>query len=427
MKPTSIQATPSSAEAGKKKSTAKRVSSVEPNQPLDQATRPARFSKADLRTVKKQAADKALLDHLLRERQTLRERVAGPIVHLEPILTQDDQGIVWPRTICLLQGQTGAHKSRVAELFSSVVLALDRFQGESLGLKADSSVVGPCAVCYVDTERNQHDQFIQAMQQVKYRAGYDLKEHPVNFEYISLLATPRTKRLKALKLYLQQMREQIKGHLLIVLDQVADCVTDFNDQKECVLLTDLLNEMVNQQNVTFLCVIHENPGSFKARGHLGTELANKASTVLQVGFIKASSEAPSEVVRMKYVKRRSGAPGLKFHARFDTEQGELVRVEKDAVKEAQDSRKQTARPADIIPILSALLTSKMPRKQLLEELRKAVGGGDKTLDNRLKEIIEQQIPVPNAKAEMCLLQTQKGGRETLYWLEPVTSANTVAG
>ena len=40
--------------------------------------------------------------------------------------------------------------------------------------------------------------------------------------------------------------------------------------------------MVNQYNCHIMVVLHENHSNDKSRGHIGTELTNKAETVLQV-------------------------------------------------------------------------------------------------------------------------------------------------
>jgi hypothetical protein len=366
------------------------------------------------------------LDHLLATHKILQERVASIVAHPEPILSQNGQGIIWPHTINLIQGQTGTHKSRVAELICSILIAQEELRGETLGLALGSPTAHPYSVCYVDTERNLQEQFIQAIQTMKQRAGYAHHEHPAHFDYNSLLDIPRTERLEALRQYLDHIRSRMAGHLLIILDQLADCVTDFNDPKESMLLTDLLNVMVNKQDVTFLCIIHENPGGSKARGHLGTESANKASTVLQVGFLKSASGTPSDVIQMKYIKRRSGAPNLTFRVQYDAEKGELVWADKDAEKAALDGRKLTAIPSAVIAELGALLTKPLPVTQLKIQLSEKLGASEKTIGYRLDELIAKQTPVPDANGVLCTLTQENKGTRKLCLLVPIPQADSPA-
>lgn len=373
-----------------------------------------------LRTAKKAGMDGSHVPHLLMLRQVLKERVASPVTCTAPILVQDGEGIIWPHTINVIQGQTGTHKSRVAETISSVLIAHGGFREETLGLAVGNTAAGPYSVCYIDTERNQQEQFIQAVQKMKKRAGYEHDENLAHFDYNSLLDIPRTDRLAALRDYLEYIRKELSGHLVIVLDQTADCVADFNDPKESMLLTDLLNVMVNQQDVTFICVIHENPGGTKARGHLGTELANKASTVLQVGFIKSASGIPSPVLQMKYIKRRSGSQDFKVNVQYDAEKGELVRSDTATVKTALDSRKRTAHPDQIITLLSEVLTAPMPITKLKDQLAAKVSVSSKTVGFRLTELINTKVAIPDADGVACTLVSEQKGKTILCRLVPIS-------
>jgi len=361
------------------------------------------------------------LPQLLALRNSLRERVAKPVCFAPPILTQKDEGIIWPHTIVLLQGQTGTHKSRVAELIASLFIADEEVTGHTLGFERGEG--SPCAVCYVDTERNLQEQFPHAIQKIQAKAGYEYTESPTHFEYTSLLPIPRAERLLALRDYLRHIRGSQTGHMVIILDQLADCVADFNDPKESMLLTDMLNFMVHEQDVTFVCIIHENPNSSKARGHLGTEMANRASSVLQLGFIKPANGEQGEVIQMKYIKRRTGAPNLKFHVRFDSEQQELVWADDEAIKKAISQRKRRAPIEEVVVALSSLLGAPMPATDLKDALAAQLSTDPKTIGQRLDEIISLSVPVPNSDGESCRLVKEKSkqnGRYLLYSLVPTS-------
>jgi hypothetical protein len=386
---------------------------------LSQSEKPS-SSRKTLRTAKKACVEGSHVPHLLALRQVLKKRVASPVACTAPILTQDGEGIIWPHTINVIQGQTGTHKSRVAETISSVLIAHGGFQGEALGLAVGDTTAGPYSVCYIDTERNQQEQFIQAVQKMKKRAGYEHDESLAHFDYNSLLDIPRTDRLAALRDYLEYIRKELLGHLVIVLDQTADCVADFNDPKESMLLTDLLNVMVNQQDVTFICVIHENPGGTKARGHLGTELANKASTVLQVGFIKSASGIPSPVLQMKYIKRRSGSQDFKVNVQYDAEKGELVRSDTATVKTALDNRKRTAHIDQIIALLGEILVTPMPITKLKGQLATKVESSAKTVGFRLDELTDGKVAIPDANGVACILASEQVGKTILCRLVPIS-------
>ena len=177
---------------------------------------------------------------------------------------------------------------------------------------------------YVDTERNLTEQLPYALQSIQIKAGYNKAENPKNFEYISLLQINRKERFAALTEYLNYIRQSTSNPLFIVLDVSTDCIEDFNKVDKSMELIDLMNMAINEHNVIFLCLIHENPNSVKGRGHFGTELMNKASTVMQVGFEKDGSQNDTDIIRVKYLKCRSTARHTPFYIKYSSEAKGLI-------------------------------------------------------------------------------------------------------
>ena len=69
---------------------------------------------------------------------------------------------------------------------------------------------------------------------------------------------------------------------LIVIDGIADLQRNTNDLEESDALVGALMALSTKTNTHIICVLHTNPGSDKARGHLGSSLQRKAETVLFV-------------------------------------------------------------------------------------------------------------------------------------------------
>ena len=82
----------------------------------------------------------------------------------------------------------------------------------------------------------------------------------------------------------QVMMEAVKRYPfdLIVIDGIADLQNNTNDLEESDALVGLLMALSTKTNTHILCVLHTNPGSDKARGHLGSSLQRKAETVIFV-------------------------------------------------------------------------------------------------------------------------------------------------
>ena len=69
---------------------------------------------------------------------------------------------------------------------------------------------------------------------------------------------------------------------LIVIDGIKDLVTSINDEKESTTVTSKLLQWSTKYNCHIIVILHENPTNDKSRGHIGTELTNKAETIIQV-------------------------------------------------------------------------------------------------------------------------------------------------
>jgi len=67
---------------------------------------------------------------------------------------------------------------------------------------------------------------------------------------------------------------------ILIIDGVRDLLNDFNDITESALLLTWLNGAMNSNpKMRVFVVLHTNPGTDKMRGHLGTELGNKANDI----------------------------------------------------------------------------------------------------------------------------------------------------
>ena len=336
-----------------------------------------------------------------------------------PIITQNDNAVIFPHTINVIQGQAGVHKSRLAECFCSALLKTHNCNNELLGLKRVP--FDPIhTLVYVDTERNLSEQFPFALQSIQIKAGYAKKDHPPNFEYISLLQIKRSERFEALNEYLEHIKKETSNPLFIVLDVSTDCIEDFNKTDKSMELIDLMNIVINEHKAIFLCLIHENPKSDKARGHFGTELMNKASTVIQVGFEKDANNNDTDLVKVKYLKCRSTARHTPFHIKYDSDAKGLVLADVSEVSGLFNSRKHKASNEDMIEFLEMYLAdgTVLTRSDLLDKLRKDFDASQRTIETRIIEIINDKVEIYNGEAQLCNLFKETKDKVLYYSLKP---------
>lgn len=90
---------------------------------------------------------------------------------------------------------------------------------------------------------------------------------------------------------------------LVVIDGIRDLVTAINDESQATIVSTLLMKWTQGKNFHIITVLHENKSDKNARGHLGTELVNKAETVLKV--IESEDDRNVSHVQFEFVKEKA--------------------------------------------------------------------------------------------------------------------------
>jgi hypothetical protein len=335
-------------------------------------------------------------------------------------MNQSANPIIFPHTINVIQGQAGVHKSRLAEMICSAFLKKANCTNELLGFKRNQFDANH-TVLYVDTERNITEQFPYALQSIQLKSGYNIEDHPVNLDYITLLEISRKNRFAALNAYLNYLKSKTNNPLFIVLDVSTDCIEDFNKTDKSMELIDLMNMAINEHNVIFLCLIHENPKSDKARGHFGTELMNKASTVMQVGFEKDANQNDTNIIRVKYLKCRSTARQHPFYMKYCSDAKGLVLADSEEISQIKEGKKHKASIEDMADILEHLLGegAELAKSALMVALKSETMASARTIEERLQSIIETEQRIYNSDGKECQLTKEIKSRILFYKLEPL--------
>ena len=358
------------------------------------------------------------LTKVLQTQAALRKLIATDIEFAQPILQQNGNAVIFPHTINVIQGQAGKHKSRLAENVCAALLRGLQCNNELLKFER-TNYDAVHTVVYVDTERNLSDQLPYALQSIQIKAGYKKEDTLPNFQYISLLQINRKERFETLKEYLAYLRKSNNQSLFIVLDVSTDCIEDFNKVDKSMELIDLMNMAINETDVTFLCIIHENPGSEKGRGHFGTELMNKASTVIQVGFEKDANQNETEIVRAKYLKCRSTAKHTPFYFKYCSDTQGLVIASDAEIAAAENNRKRKADIEDIIEHIEMYIGdgTTLSRTALLEKLCTDFDASQKTMEGRIKEIVETKAELTDNEGRTCTLHKETVNKQMIYSLK----------
>jgi hypothetical protein len=319
----------------------------------------------------------------------------------EPLLSSNGNPIIFKNTMVMIQGQTGTHKSRLATSLVSVLVS----KIPDLALLGFSRAIDERpTVIYVDTERNINYTLPIAIRQILNDSGLNLEELKTKFSILPLVNIGRQFRTETMGQQFVELTgfDNEKKHFVIVLDIVSDLISDFNNVVNSLQLTDLLNTAANTFDLTFIVVLHENPGGEKARGHLGTELANKASTVLQISLGEINN-----VFKLKVLKSRSTEKYNEILLKYDTSVNNLTVVD--------DMLNLAASDPDIIKLCTALGDKNfkvIERQALIDYLVKELRWGQRKIEDKLKKFVNNGIRFETLFGSAIL--TKKRGKTTEY-------------
>lgn len=375
----------------------------------------------DLNKLVSQSNLPSPLSQLLAVENKLKDLIKCSLIAPEPLLVQGDCQIFYPNSIMVIQGQSGVHKSRVAENICASFL-VNSIQTSHLGFLRNQEE--PIHVLYADTERNLSYQLPAAIQKICNLAGFYIQSgHPMpeSFHFTSLIEIERQDRFHALESFIRHKRNEIPGHLVVVLDVLTDCVLDFNRPDGSLQLIDMMNRMINDSDCSFLCVIHENPGSEKARGHLGTEIINKASTVLQVGFVKQNSIV-TDIVELKFIKTRNTKKPESLFAKYSDEVHTLVLVDDDSLVDIKNMSNKQSVIVETGENLEILFQEKTlyTNKEITERLMEMLHAKPDAIRKRLGDVINRKW-ILAIGSNQYFLDKSAGKKHVEYFIVPMVS------
>lgn len=182
------------------------------------------------------------------------------------------QSICTPGNLTALSSHIKSGKSAV---IGACIAASFGRDGDTLGI--DSANPNEHAVIHFDSEQSpadHHGLITTALSRIGEQGA------PEWLRSYRILDLPTSQRFDLLE---YELREGKRIHS-VLLDGVADYIKDPNDPEEAFAAVERLHRLAVQYLTTILCVIHINPGSEngKTRGHLGSQLARKAESNIEL-------------------------------------------------------------------------------------------------------------------------------------------------
>ncbi|MBJ2174181.1 AAA family ATPase [Aureibaculum sp. A20] len=153
-------------------------------------------------------------------------------------------------------------------------------------------------VLYFDTEQGKYHVQL-SLKRICELTGIDV---PTNLKVYGLRSKSTEERLELIE---HCLKENPKVGLVII-DGVRDIVTSINDEAEATKIGNLFLNWTEVHKMHLIAVLHQNKNDSNARGHLGSELVNKAETVLSVN--KDSKDKNISIVNAEQCRNKEPEP-----------------------------------------------------------------------------------------------------------------------
>jgi len=156
-------------------------------------------------------------------------------------------------------------------------------------------------ILYIDTEQSKYHCHI-VLERILKLAGLPLDEENDLIDFY------------VLREYSPEQRRSIIAHALstdsryglVVVDGIGDLLRDINNPGESLEVVNDFMRWSSYFNLHIHTVLHLNKGDDNSRGHVGTEVDNKAETVLQI--TKSLEDGSMSEVKSKYIRDKEFDP-----------------------------------------------------------------------------------------------------------------------
>jgi hypothetical protein len=194
-------------------------------------------------------------------------------VKREPILFVNGVGILTYQNVSCIIAAPGVGKSSICESICAAVIGTNGI--DTLGLTVSNEIKN---VLYIDNERTDDDVW-NSFERAHRRAlthGKTIKGKCIDIVGLRMVA--------ALKERKETIEALIKegNYQLVIIDGAGDLVNDTNSLAEAIECRIWFRELTSKYKISILTTLHPNKGTVTPRGHIGSEIAREAETVLGV-------------------------------------------------------------------------------------------------------------------------------------------------
>jgi hypothetical protein len=198
---------------------------------------------------------------------------------IEPFITIENTIYATKGGLSLLTGVQKSGKTTAIKIMIETAFMPKILEGyDNLGIR--SVIKDNGSVIYINTEMPNSDMIAFRDKVCK---NLQVQELPPNLHLFNFLSPTPKQRLELIK----QVLERSKDAYLIFIDGLADLVNSVNEEVECNITIQELQNLATNYGVAIIGVIHENKGNKNTRGHLGQQAERKCIASISVSKNRA--------------------------------------------------------------------------------------------------------------------------------------------
>ena len=156
-------------------------------------------------------------------------------------------------------------------------------------------------VLYIDTEQGRHH-CQKVLKRILSLAGLPEEKEPENLIMMALRKYTPPMRLTIT----EQAIASTPNLGLVIIDGIRDYLYDINSPSEATCIISKFMQWTDEYKIHIHTILHQNKNDENARGHIGTELNNKAETVMQVEVDKTDRSV--SVIEAIHIRDREFEP-----------------------------------------------------------------------------------------------------------------------
>ena len=238
------------------------------------------------------------LDIITERLNACRIDLNTPPPEIEPLISINGQCICSRGNISAIVGEAKSKKTFLCTALVASAMAYPHPSGHPFDNVSNNTMLN---VAWMDTEQSIHHVYKVAkrINDITAVSAIGVSKDP-RIELYTLREYSPKERME--RLY-DIMRGTPLPLDIVVIDGISDLMSNTNDLEESERVVGELMALSTLYKCHIICVLHTNPGSDKARGHIGSSLLRKCESVIYVHRVGDSSIVEPQYCRNEPFER----------------------------------------------------------------------------------------------------------------------------